>query len=558
MNLPLQVLAKDLRRYWPLAVLATVFIGFEALGPLWGLNFTTGNNTFDQLFRGFGKWPVVFILVVAVMQEDLTVGDKAFWRTRPIGPGALLAGKLLFFGLALGVPAVLTNLWLAHALATPAAVSIGIAIETTGFMLLAVLGAALIASTTRSLVHAGVAALGVLLVCVAIVLMVDTLPSSIQFGFLWQQNMPMPAAQLAIASVCAGAALIGLLAHQFLTMRTGRTVALLVAAVLAVRLVVNSWTWDFITPPALPEAGSAPIAASEGLVLEVEPHARIRGTRWIWDTTLRRDRPETVVALSVSLGGVPPGRMFTLGAVTPTLTLRGEPEAVSSGLWQYSSWWSRTLREAAVRRALGFEFSAEGKTEATGSMVGVFSLPEKRLTALGGARGHLTLKFNLSERALHEEVRLPLRAGATWRRDGEMWRIDAAGLDDEAGLTLTLSYLRATSMFAPYGSAKPDLGSGMPGRGFVVLNRSRGEYAMASSTGDRELAGVVAGGTRTFKVVDFHRAGRAVTAARPDNAWLAEAELVILESKPVAEIPKVVELANFVMPRPDERFDDYW
>ena len=43
MNLPLQILAKDLRRYWPLALFAGAYIAVETLAPLWGLSLTLGN-----------------------------------------------------------------------------------------------------------------------------------------------------------------------------------------------------------------------------------------------------------------------------------------------------------------------------------------------------------------------------------------------------------------------------------------------------------------------------------------------------------------------------------
>ncbi len=558
MNLTLQVFAKDLRRYWPLVLLAAGFIICETLGPLWGLNFTTGNRNLDPVLHGFGKWPVIFILVVAAMQEDLTVGDRAFWRTRPIGPGPLLAGKLLLFALALVVPSVLINLWLAQALATPAVVTLGIVVETTGFLLLAVLGSALVASTTRSLVHAGVAALGVMVVCIAVALLVDTLPPNLRYDFVWKQTMPTPAAQVVVACVGAAAALLGLLAHQFLTLRTGRTVAWLAIAVLVLRFTVSAWTWDFITPPKVAEVPAPPLAATAGLELALEPPARISGTRWVWDSALQRERSEWFVAFTSALRSVPAGRLFSLSDVTPSFTLRDGRVIVPLGAPQWGSQWWRGQVEGAICRSLGLGFSAESKPEADDSMIRIFSLPEKQLTALGGVRGRLSLKFSLNESAFREQLRLPLSAGASWSRGGQMWRVDAAGLNDEGRLRLTLSYLRATSMVAPYGSARPDLGDRSYGRGFVVLNRSRGEYTMVRSTNSLPIEGVVAGVTRTLEFGDFRRAGRAVAGARLDPAWIAGAELVILETAPLGQIKQEIVLPDFVLPRRDERSEVFW
>src|SRR5690348_10557176 len=103
MNLPLLILRKDLRRYRLLALAAALLVFSETLAPLWSagvpLSRTSNPNGFmaglwnNGILGGLFKWPALFILVVAIVQEDLTVGDKAFWRTRPIEPRSLLSGK---------------------------------------------------------------------------------------------------------------------------------------------------------------------------------------------------------------------------------------------------------------------------------------------------------------------------------------------------------------------------------------------------------------------------------------------------------------------------------
>ena len=98
MRTALHVLRKDLRHFWFLAALAVVFVLISTLGvyfDLWRATATpsqwqSGLTKFVIDIAQNGPPLVIFILVIAVMQADLTVGDKAFWSTRPISPGSLI------------------------------------------------------------------------------------------------------------------------------------------------------------------------------------------------------------------------------------------------------------------------------------------------------------------------------------------------------------------------------------------------------------------------------------------------------------------------------------
>src|ERR1019366_7378463 len=111
MSVTLHIIRKDLRHFWVLATLSVVFSLLETLGWYWAVIPFAGG--FSSLFVG-QIIPVViqFILSVAVVQADPTVGDRAFWRTRPIPPGALLSAKLAFLFLVFAVPSLLVNIYL--------------------------------------------------------------------------------------------------------------------------------------------------------------------------------------------------------------------------------------------------------------------------------------------------------------------------------------------------------------------------------------------------------------------------------------------------------------
>ena len=99
------------------------------------------------------------------------------------------------------------------------------------------LGAALVASTTRSLVQAGVAALGVMVVCIAVALTSTALPPSLRYGFVWKQTCRPRPGRCRLLGCRAALACSRINSSRC----TGRTVALLAIAV-RLRFTVSAWT----------------------------------------------------------------------------------------------------------------------------------------------------------------------------------------------------------------------------------------------------------------------------------------------------------------------------
>ena len=550
MNLPVHVFAKDLRRYWPLAAFAAAFIMVEALSPLWGWNLELNNSPVENLLAAFAKWPVIFILVVAVMQEDLTVGDKAFWRTRPIGAGPLFAGKLLLFALALALPAVIANISIATALDTPGAVTFGIAVETIGFTLLAVLTTALLASLTGTLVHAGLAAIGGLFVVIVIGVVRDALYSTIRIRLPWDTDVAYPGGRVAVACALACLALVGLLAHQIFTRRTGRTVALLALAIPAVLATSLTWTVDFTKPSRAAAFPDKPLAATENFTISVETPARINGTEWVWDAPTRRSHPEKNVIAYADLDRTIPGRFFNLVEGSSTLLLRDGRELKFPPTNQFDYSWGGAQREGAVCRALGFDYSVTRDDPIPQGWLCLFSLPQKQLTSLAGQHGRLTVKLVLGETAFHEAWRLPARAGAVHREPGLVWRIDEVNRTEEGLVQLEVRFLRATTMLAPRGDARADINPDPTGgKLFYLVNRKRADYASSWANPEGWHSGIVASSRARLEFNGVRFGGRKRTNTSLDTAWLADAEIVVLVTEPVGKTEKTVVVEDFEVPR---------
>jgi hypothetical protein len=553
MNLAVHVLAKDLRRYWPLAGFAAVFIIVETISPLWGWNLELKNLPFENVLAAFAKWPVIFILVVAVMQEDLTVGDKAFWRTRPIGAGPLLAGKLLLFALVLALPALLANITIANALDTPGAVTLGIAVETIGFTLLAVLTAALLASLTGTLVHAGLAALGGLFVVIVIGVVREALFNTIRIRLPWDPDIAHPGARVAVACALACVALVALLMHQIFTRRTGRTVALLALAIPAVLATSLTWTVDLSPPTRAALFPDKPLTATENFTITVETPARVNGTEWVWDAPTRRSHPEKNVIAYADLDRAIPGRFFNLVAGSSILVLRDGRELNFSQTNQFEYTWTSAQRESAICRALGFDYAAVRDDPIPQGWIRLFTLPEKQLAALAGLHGRLTVKLVLGETVFGEAFRLPARAGAIHREPGLVWRIAEVARTEEGPVRIAVRFLRATTMLASRGDARADINPDpASGKLFYLVNQKRGDYAFSWPSSVGWKPGIVATSRMEIEFNSLHSGGRKSTNFPMDEAWLADAELVVLRTDAVGKTEKTVVVDDFEVPRADQ------
>ena len=247
MNLTWHIVKKDLRALrWPLLVwvaliAAKLSIGIVILtidGAGDGKLFET-LDALSKLLAGLECFGVV--LVAALVQEDMLVGTTAFWRTRPISGGRLLAAKLLGLFVIFGVLPVLVTLpWWIGCHLPPAEIA-GAAAETVVLHLLVVLLGLLWAVITDGL---GRFLLWLLAFVVSIPLLAAIIGS-----FLNRRNAVI-SADVATTRfvVVAGLLLLGIIVivtHQFLTRRIWRSVSMIGAMIALLLLVALGWPWSW-------------------------------------------------------------------------------------------------------------------------------------------------------------------------------------------------------------------------------------------------------------------------------------------------------------------------
>jgi hypothetical protein len=548
MNLPLHIFLKDLRRFWLLAALAVAFMAIDILGSYWNLVGGANWQLAGALARN-GPLLVEFILAVAIMQADLTVGDRAFWRTRPIGATSLYAGKLMFFIVVLALPAIAADACLAMLLHAPWATSVGMILESTGTILVVALFAALIASVTRTMIQAVSATLAFALLLVFVGPTFSDLVKTWHLAMPWGTDVPYPGPRIAAFGLYFGLVLLALLAHQVMTRRTARTMVLFVISIPLALVCAGRWPFDLQSKPGL-VGEHARLENSTGVRIMMRSPANIRGSTYIRDPATHHDVLAYTVSMEVSLGGVPLGRIIALDTIRSALQLGdGAAQALPPAGNQSWPFWSSTNERAAICRALGIEHPPFPDEKDDSRRLSLFSITSEQGApyAMRPARYSGVLVFD--EIAFHEEARLAAQAGAKSSRLGQMWKLESF-LDEKDGTTIAeLRFLVATTILVPDGPARV----GLPWnnrRGFVMINRNRGEYSLPNSSwGSWEPATGPLTAVRRFARFGkrFHNDG-SPAGDTIDSAWLREAELVVFVAQPVGKFEKRVALDEFVLP----------
>lgn len=245
MNLTWHIVKKDLRALkWPFLLWALVIVAKLAVGVM--LLTADGTEEAEWFTRMSGLSQVLasfecvnFVLAAAVIQQDLLVGTRAFWVTRPISGGRLLRAKLLTLLLVFGLLPLIVTLpwWLGCGFGLR---EIGWAVvETSTIHLVCVLLGILWAVVTDGF--------GRFLMWTLVTLFaVPTLTGTITY-YLWRGRARWDSDLLverwAVGSVFAIVAILVVVAHQYLTRRTVRSIGLIAAATSVVIAIGVFWPW---------------------------------------------------------------------------------------------------------------------------------------------------------------------------------------------------------------------------------------------------------------------------------------------------------------------------
>lgn len=558
MRAVLLIVGKDLRRLWVLATLGFAFSFLSTLGWFWDL-YPRSSGLLVFVFSQIAPIVVLFFLSVGVVQLDPAVGDKAFWRTRPIPPGALLCAKLLTLLLVFGVPSLLVNAYLALSMDAPRQVALGMLIESTGMILVESLLFALLGALTRSLLQAG----AVLLFAVLAVAGASALVPIPTLFAPWRMDIPDQAPRMAALGLYGGLAAVGLLVHQYATRRLWRSVALALVVAPVVLFFATRWPVSMRAEAGEPVQPSSATAPSSVQVMLLPP-----AVTWSWgyanDPSSGKVVRSHTVAIGAAIRSVPAGRIVQVSSVSSLLRFADGQELplqrIGREFWPN---WSSQAQAAAVCRQLDLPVPAAPGPQEKQPTLRLFSVTDKTAGAFSGRKGTLTATLKLYELEFRDMARLPAARGARWTRDGQMWRIQGIALG-EGKVVATLQHLRATSVLVTDGPARPDGRSDRYRYALALVNRARGEFALGHQAWDSSDAPqwTIDINTRSADFSEFWKIGGAQIPAPADPAWLDGAELVILAAEPMGSFDKEVVLRDFEIPQvadhPDTDMPTYW
>jgi hypothetical protein len=90
------------------------------------------------------------------------------------------------------------------------------------------------------------------------------------------------------------------------------------------------------------------------------------------------------------------------------------------------------------------------------------------------------------------------------------------------------------------------------GKLFYLVNRKRGDYAFARAEPDGWHPGIVSSSRIRMAFNGLRIGGRKNSDTPMDDAWLADAELVVLRTELIGKTEKTVVVDDFEVPRVDQ------
>jgi hypothetical protein len=546
MKAVLHIFLKDLRRFRVMASLAVAFEVIDTFRP-YSVTWSDMQAAWLSVVSVGGSAVVAYLLAVVLIQSDLTVGDRGFWRTRPIAPVTLFASKTAFIFAVLVIPRVVCEVCLTRLMRAPWNLTGAVMVEAVVSILAITLAAAVMGSVTRTLLQALAATAGAALSFVVIMMGLASLAESWGFSFPWGTNGAVSGSRIDATELYLSLGLAAALGLQIRMKKSARTVALVsLSLALAMTLALR---WPLRIGP---EPAPGPVPTLVGPPdLQVLMQSPIEAGRLdtIKDPSTKLDVPARSISMDLTLRNAPKGTIIKLESITSSLRTHGAGEVMlPSTARQYWPDWNWSIERESICSALDLSPPPPDKAIVDTRRLDLFDIPIGKAAPFEHSPSTYAGALKFSETAFEVEARLPADGSAPAVEPGEAWVVDRADFS-EKGAGLQLRFLFVTSALMPGREGIPAARQQRL-HGFVLRNRSRGEYALA-----RENYGSWDNSSGSLWVLKrfalFNRAFRddgTPVRAPIDRDWVLGAELTVLSSRIVGTFEKRVALEGFVLP----------
>jgi hypothetical protein len=551
MSTVIHLFKRDVRRYWALSALSAACSLFGSFSSYLNLEFGMDHQLLAAVLLSA---PVLlgFLLCSVVVQSDITVGDRGFWRTRPISPSAIFLSKALFMLAVVVAPLVASDLLLTRVMHAPWRLCAAVATESALLELAVCLAAMVVASATRTLLQALTASFVAFFVLMILMAEMNSFAEVHGFGTLWGADVSMHGPRVAAFELYLALVLLVVLGFQIHSRRPLHAVLMALLGVPLAMLGSGRWPVEF---GSMEETHSLPKLECPGeLQVRLEPPAEVGPADTIRDPESKRDVSARRISMALSLRNVPHGRIARLDAIASSLRLDDGRQVTMPTLTRenWPAWgWNHQLDSICAE--LGIPAPAPGRLslDPAATRIQLLDVPIDAAAPFQEVRSTYTGVLKFSELAFRVATRLPVRYGASVTEPGQAWTFDGTTFANGVA-RLHLRYLFVTSGLVRGREAMP-LARLKLTYGFVLLNRSRGEYALSMGGwgGWDTVFGPLSIIRENAMFHDRFSVEGGGLKGTVDAAWLQDAELLILECAPVGTFEKPVRLDGFVLPRVD-------
>jgi hypothetical protein len=480
MNLTWHIVKKDLRALkWPLGLWLLCVVAKLGVGVM--LLNATGDEGFvwfqkmDMLAKGLATGELLsFVLVAALIQEDLMVGTSAFWMTRPISGGRLLRAKLLTIALVFLIAPVLVTLpWWLGCNYGPGEIAWAAA-ETVAVHAIVVLIALLWSAVTDGL--------GRFLMWTLVTLAVTPMLSAI-IGYYLSRKGPGPVPEILSTRVLGMiiimvVGIMVVLVHQYLTRHTWRSIAVIGAMIVLCVLTLGFWPWAWNLES---KAYGYIIRRAQGDWPATAEPAGLKFTLRSAEFAARKDRPNRpgTLAINYSVEGLAQGQGFI--------------SYPSEHFWQWPNGSSEkgytmgrsVLTHVARTHATAFAKGEQAVEPWSGNHISMLSvLPSSTMGKVRAEPPAYALQARLQLMKFESTTPVPLQAGA-WETAGVNGERIAAV--EKSGDQLHITFVRHTpALWVDVMAGGRMAPSGVSSRYFLVNRTNQwvdaGQSLMSGST----------------------------------------------------------------------------
>jgi hypothetical protein len=483
---------------------------------------------------------VLLLLISRLIHEDSLTGTTAFWLTRPVSRMTMLSAKTVFTVCVLVVPTILLDI---SAMAVR-----GISLKDTILCLgeiylvrklalpLAMLVLAVLTSNLSRMLFAGV----ILTVSLALALI---LGEELCRGLgLWPHLRAIQISAAFIRSFIAAIFCIAAIAHQFRTRNTFRSALIVAIGILLWGPVAEFWPYDFVSAnespvdPALFDSSSVAVTVADGTVDSPFKYAlAAKGRGYVSGALLFANVSDGFIVRPVSVRSsltFPDGTVLTQQPDRYT-----DQGAAGTKIGQYTE-------RRGIEKALG------GIRLLNPDTVGEDTSPESRLITLDAGQywnhenqaGVLRadVKARVSRMRIADE--LPVRTGVRLDRGSSHWTVsELRKQPNRVFICIDVKYPRTTFVDTQIHWNQILLVNRGKNQ---ALNATRwiydGSYPHASGAHVAGLPLVV-----DYRVLKFEAPEG--SGVRIDDAWLADATLLLIREEALGTFEKPLEVADFRM-----------